>query len=110
MASAELSDVKDKMVIFCEQQLLDHQPQNDYRELLKLVLIFLRRKPSNLKNFRAPGPMHKARWMAKAIYSIKVWLCRAQFELTSRESQGFLRVNTFLAKVFIKFLVFSPSN
>ena len=58
MTSVELSEVKDKMVIFCEQQLLDHQPQNDYRELLKLVLIFLRRKPSNLENFRAPGPIH----------------------------------------------------
>ena len=42
MASAEFSDVKDKMVIFCEPQLLDHQPRNDYRELLKLVLIFLK--------------------------------------------------------------------
>ena len=52
MASAELFDIKDEMIVFCEQQLLDHQPRNNYGELLTyLVVIFLGRKPSNWKNY-----------------------------------------------------------
>ena len=108
VASAELSDIKDDVIAFCEQQLQDHQPRNDYRELLKLMLIFLGRTPPNWKNFQAPGAMHQARWMAKAIYSIKVWLFRSQFKLTSRESSGLLRMNIFLAKVYIKFWFLAP--
>jgi len=44
----------------------------DYRELLQLVLIFLGRKQLQGVTLRAPGPMHQARWMAKAIYSLKI--------------------------------------
>ncbi|CAM4573541.1 unnamed protein product [Leuciscus chuanchicus] len=58
--------------------------------------------------FRAPGPMHQARWMAKAIYSIKVWLFRSLFKLTARESRGLLRLNIFLAKIYIKFWFQAP--
>ena len=57
----ELCNLKDEMIDFCEQQQLDHQPPDDYCELLKRVLIFLGRKPSNWKN----------------IYSIKFWLFQA---------------------------------
>jgi len=46
--------------------------------------------------------------MAKAIYSIKVWLFRSQFKLTARESRGLLRLNIFLAKVYIKFWFQAP--
>ena len=108
VASAELSEVKHVIIVFCEQQLQDHQPRDDYRELLKLMLIFLGRKPTDWKNFRAPGSMHQARWMAKAIYSIKVWLFRSQFKLTLQESRGLLRVNIFLAKVYITFWFLAP--
>jgi len=47
VASAELSEVKHVIIVFCEQQLQDHQPRDDYRELLKLMLIFLGRKPTD---------------------------------------------------------------
>ena len=47
--------------------------------------------------------MHQARWMSKAIYSIKVWLFRSQFKLTAQESQGLLRMNIFLAKIYVRF-------
>jgi hypothetical protein len=46
--------------------------------------------------------------MAKAIYSIKVWLFRSRFKLTDRESQGLLSLNIFLAKVYIKFWYQAP--
>ena len=35
---------------------------------------------------RVPGAMHHARWMAKAIYSVKIWTFRRQFHLNSWET------------------------
>lgn len=110
VASTALANVRDDIIAFCEQQLQVHQPRDDYRELLKLMLIFLggMKSPDHMPKFRAPGPMHQARWMAKAIYSIKVWLFRSQFKLTQRESHGLLRLNIFLAKIYIKFWFQAP--
>jgi hypothetical protein len=36
----------------------------------------------------SPGAMHHARWMSKVLYSLKIWLFRAQFKLTPREENG----------------------
>jgi hypothetical protein len=107
-ASTQLADVRVEAIAFCERQLEDHQPRDDYRELLQLMLTFLGKSSSDKVTLRSPGPMHQARWMAKAIYSIKVWLFRSQFKLTNRESQGLLRLNIFLAKVYIKFWYQAP--
>ena len=51
MVSAKPSNVKDEIIVFYEQQLLDQQPRDNYRVLLKLGHIFLGRKLSNWKNF-----------------------------------------------------------
>jgi hypothetical protein len=71
-ASTQLADVRVEAIAFCEQQLEDHQPRDGYRELLQLTLTFLGKSSSD--KVRSPSPMHQACWMAKAIYSIKVWL------------------------------------
>jgi len=102
-ALTELTDVRDEVIAFCEQQLQVHQPRDDYREFLQLMIIFLGGKLPHGAKFRSPGPMHQARWMAKAIYSIKIWLFRSQFKLTARECRGLLCLNIFLAKIYIKF-------
>ena len=52
--------------------------------------------------------MHQARWIAKAIYSIKIWLFCSQFKPRARESHGLLRLNIFLAKIYIKFWFQAP--
>ena len=41
--------------------------------------------------------------MTKAIYSLKVWLFQFQFKLTARESNSLLRLNLFLANIYLKF-------
>ena len=106
--ASELAHVRDEVIAFCEHELQDHQPRDDYRELLKLMLIFLGSTPSHGTKFPAPGPMHQACWMAKAIYSLKVWLFRSQFKLTARESLGLRDLNIFLAKVYLKFWFLAP--
>ena len=107
-SASQLADVRDEVITFCEQQLKNHQPRDDYREMLKLVLVFLGSKSHLDSKFRAPGPMHQARWMSKAIYSIKVWLFRPQFKLTARESNGLLRLNIFVVRIYIKFWYQAP--
>ncbi len=56
------------------------QPRADYLELLELSLVFLDDETAKVK-FRKPGPMHSARWMAKAIYGLKMALFRDQLDL-----------------------------
>lgn len=74
-------------------------PRNDYLELLqKLCNIFLGgTSPGYKAKFRAPGGLHNARWMAKAIYSLKIYLFKKQFTLTSSEEKGITEVSLFVA-------------
>ena len=50
----------------------------------------------------APGAMHHARWMMKAIYSIKIWIFRSQFKLTAREERGLHEICVFVVRLYIK--------
>jgi len=106
--TSELVDVRSEIIDFCELQLQNNHPRADYRELITLLLVFLGATPADKVKFRAPGPMHLARWMSKAIYSLKVWLFRGQFKLTARESRGLLDMNIFLARVYVKFWFLAP--
>ena len=64
-------------------------------------------------NVRKPGALHRARWMAKAIYSMKIELLfagnEAVIELTARELQGLQRFNRFVVCVYIRSL-FTSKN
>ena len=46
--------------------------RGDYKELVKLVLFYLGDASQERLQFYQPGAMHKARWMAKLLYSIKM--------------------------------------
>ena len=46
----------------------------DYDELVNLCGIVLKQERKSEKQIRKPGAMHKARWMAKVLYSIKICL------------------------------------
>lgn len=74
--------------------------RNDYRELLELIVIFLGGRSMEGKSFRALGPIHHARWMAKAIYSLKIFLFRDQFHLTSQEKSGLRDVCVFIIHIY----------
>jgi hypothetical protein len=69
-----VKDDKDRIVAFALDQLLVNQPRDDYREFLELAIIFLGEVPPRGVRFMTPGPIHHARWMAKALYSFKIWL------------------------------------
>ena len=46
--------------------------------------------------------MHNARWMSKAIYSIKVWLFRSEFKLTKREENGLMQICHFVVTIYVR--------
>ena len=47
-------------------------PREDYREFVELVIIFLGGTPPRGISFSGPGAFRHARWMAKAIYFLKI--------------------------------------
>lgn len=91
----ECEDIKS----FCFVKLTEKQPRSDYREFLKLVLVFL---GEDAGDFRAPGPTSNARWMAKAIYCLKMFLFRNEYKLTPREVNSLRDVCLFLVKIYVK--------
>src|SRR5688572_18699395 len=48
------------------------------------------------------GPKHRARWMAKAIYAMKIFLFKTQFKLTARESKKITDLALFFSLVYVK--------
>lgn len=74
----------------------------DCRELLELVVIFLGIEISSNFKFRLPGPSHHARWMAKAIYSLKIFMFRDQFRIKEEEIRGIRDVCIFLVVLYVK--------
>ena len=86
------------------QYLLDGQhPRDDYRELLELSIIVLGGQPKRGILIARPGALHRARWMAKIIYAIKVFLFRNQdkFKLTRNELSKIKRFVEFSVSTYV---------
>lgn len=87
---------------FFERQLKEQHHREDYREVIQLTLIFLGGKIKEHFKIRAPGAFHNARWMAKIIYSLKMFLYRHTFALPKATQQQLARFNVFIVKVYLK--------
>lgn len=87
---------------FVKSNLVEQQPREDYRELLELIMIFLGDIPPRGILFRVPGTIHHARWMAKAIYSLKMFLFRDEFKLTAKERSAFSDICLFIVSTYIQ--------
>jgi hypothetical protein len=83
-------------------------PRDDYRELLWLCHVFLGGSLEGMSCFRVPGAMHQARWMAKAIYSLKIFLFRGQMKLTTHEVAGMKTISLFVSLVYGRYWHESP--
>ena len=51
--------------------------RDDYKELLSLAVIFVEGSVSEV-SLQKPGALHKARWMSKLIYALKIVLLKSQ--------------------------------
>jgi hypothetical protein len=96
-----LHDQKCHILNFIRLTLKMQQPREDYRELLELSALFLER-PSSKVTIRVPGAFHHARWMAKGIYALKIFLFRDQFKLTAKEFSGITDICIFIVTTYIK--------
>lgn len=102
LASDIITDFAQEIITFSKDQLQKFQPRDDYKELLELNIIFLGGTLEKKLSFKAPAGVHRARWMAKAIYSLKIYLFRSQFQLTKREETGIRNICIFSAAIYIK--------
>src|SRR5262249_49853891 len=94
--ATQLLPIRDDLISFIHDQLTKMQPRDDYRELLQVSLLFLNVPQAGGQHIIAPGAYHRARWMAKLIYCLKIYLFRSQFNLTARELQGLREFNVFV--------------
>jgi len=90
-----INDVCDDIIKFSIDRLEENHPRDDYLELLKLTVIFLGGILPNGIHFKKPGAIHHARWMAKAIYSLKIYLFRKQFRLTVKKETALRNICIF---------------
>lgn len=91
-----------KYVIFVLFALQKETIRKDYRELLELTVIFLGGQLPNGNRFRALIPIHHARWMAKAIYALKIFLFRDQFQFFRKEKSQLANVCIFIVSSYLK--------
>jgi len=63
--------------------------RNDNKELMELCLLILgeSQNDQSVYRFRQAGAYHMARWMAKVIYSFKIYLFRDQFHLNRHRTE-----------------------
>ena len=102
----EYVDKKDLIINWAISTLLTRENlRDDYREFIEVSIIFIGGTPSRGIHFMRPGPIHQARWMAKAIYCIKIWIFRSQFQLSHNEGCGFKRIAIFLVKIYLQFWI-----
>jgi hypothetical protein len=71
--------------------------------LLKLCQIFLGKPDKTKVRFCAPGALHQARWMAKAIYCLKMYMFQDQFVLTTAEKKGVTEISLFVSLVYCRY-------
>lgn len=98
-----LADVTEDIINFCEKEIEKDILRDDYRELLELTLIFFGVKPISGKlKFHPPGAMHHARWMAKAIYALKIFMFLKFFQLSQQDMVSLTFFCLFVVRFYVK--------
>jgi len=77
-------------------------------EFIKLCLIFLGKISPTEVRFRAPGAFHHARWMAKAIYALKIFIFREQFILSDGDFNAMRDICLFIIIIYVKMWFQAP--
>ena len=92
-----------------EDDILQEQVRDDYKELIELTLTVLG-MPLTFIHWRAPGSIHRARWMAKLIYSKKIYLFHTQdvVKLTKKEKLQLERLVHFGVLLYTKSWISTP--
>ena len=73
-----LDEKRRAIIKLCKFTTVQDVTRGDYKELIFLTLLYLRYEYTKFTKFQKPGAYHKARWMAKLLYSIKMTLLKKQ--------------------------------
>ena len=76
--------------------------RDDYCELSELSIICLGGDKEKKLIIRPPGATHQARWMARAIYSLKIGLLQSHFKTSMKEKRALRDICLFIATVNVK--------
>jgi len=101
--SDDMRRLRDELLVYYDDAMKSQQPRDDYLELLHLSWTFLGGAPGSCVKFQAPGAMHHARWMAKAIYSLKIYMFQDQFVLTAADKKGITDISLFVALIYSRY-------
>lgn len=93
----KLKLIKGNILEFICVKLNQEQPRGDYKELLELADVFLNENKTNY-NFKPPGALHRARWMSKIIYSIKLFMFKDEIGLSENDINGLRQFLLFIFK------------
>ena len=74
-AQIYISEWRDEVLQLAHSQI--DLKRDDYQEFLQLCVVYLD-PDSPATTFKSPGALHKARWMAKLLYNIKMALFQQQ--------------------------------
>ena len=85
--SGPLREQHEELLLEFQCLLETQHPRDDYRELLELSIIILGGQPKRGIRIARPGALHRARWMAKIIYAVKVFLFRDQDKLQLSQAE-----------------------
>lgn len=72
-------------------------------------MLFLGENISEKVTIQAPGAFHRARFMSKIIYCLKIYMFQSQFELKPEVLEGLKTFNVFIVRVYIKYWFTSPN-
>jgi hypothetical protein len=98
-----LEQYRNEVISFLKEQLQqEKQPRHDYLEFIKLTLLTLGESLGSETGFSPPGAYHRARWMAKGIYVLKMFCFREQFHLTAHELQALKRLCLFTITIYVQ--------
>lgn len=90
------------LLLFYKAELEKGFIRDDYRELVELCVVFLGGDTEKKLKLRPPGAMHQARWMAKAIYTLKICLLQSQFRMIAKDKKALKEVCLFIVTLYVK--------
>lgn len=78
--------------------------RGDYLELIELsvMLLVVKKRKGNKFKIRPPGAMHQARFMARAIYILKMFLLRKELKLPLETEKRLQEICLFIVKFYLK--------
>lgn len=116
LTDPQLQQLRAEVGPFLQSFLSDktsYLPREDYKEIIELCLLILgltlpNQRAEKQYHFRLPGAYHMARWMAKVIYCMKIFLFRNEFKLTATEQKNLSEFCIFAAHIYVPAWIACP--